>query len=317
MLTLQDILAARERLQGVIHKTPVLTSTHLDELSGNRLFFKCENFQRTGAFKIRGAYNALSQLSADARRRGVVAYSSGNHAQGVALAAKILGLSAKIVMPSDAPDSKVAATRGYGAEIIFYDRYAESREAIAQSIQEKDGRTLIPPFDHDDIIAGQGTIAVEMHEEIGKMDVLLIPVGGGGLIAGNAVAIKALNPATAVYGVEIAGGDDVALSLKAGHRVSVKPFKTLADGIQTLSPGEMTFPIMQKHLSGVLIATEDEMRAALKLVLLRMKILIEPSSAVTVAAVLKNELKWRDKRIGVLLCGGNVDGATLAEILRS
>ena len=313
--TFADIQAAAKRLQGVAHRTPVLTSSFLDNLTGNHLFIKCENFQRAGAFKFRGAYNALAQLPAAQRRYGVVSFSSGNHAQGVALAAKLLGISAKIVMPQDAPAAKLAATRGYGAEVIVYNRYTEDRAAIAREIQEREHRVLIPPFEHPDIIAGQGTCVLELYEQAGTLDILLAPVGGGGLIAGNSIAAHALSPATEVYGVEAEVANDTFLSLQKGERVSIPVPPTIADGMQVTSPGEMTFAIMREHLAGVLLVSEDEIKNAMRVVLERMKILIEPTGAVPVAAALKNERGWRNKRIGIIVSGGNIDLKKLAEIL--
>jgi threonine dehydratase len=313
--TFDDIRAAAVRLNGVAHRTPVLTSSFLDNLAGNRLFFKCENFQRAGAFKFRGAYNALTQLAPEQRRRGVVAYSSGNHAQGVALAAKLLGISAKIVMPNDAPAAKLAATRGYGAEVILYHRYEEDRAAIARDIQQKEQRALIPPFDHPHIIAGQGTIALELLEQVGALDILLAPIGGGGLVSGNAIAAYQLSPTTQIYGVEAEVANDTFLSLQKGERVSIPVPPTIADGMQVTSPGELTFAIMREHLAGVLLVSEEEIKNSVRLVLERMKILIEPTAAVPVAAALKNKLGWRGKRIGIIVSGGTVDMAKLARIL--
>ena len=313
--TFADIQAAAKRLQGVAHRTPVLTSSFLDNLTGNHLFIKCENFQRAGAFKFRGAYNALAQLPAAQRRYGVVSFSSGNHAQGVALAAKLLGISAKIVMPQDAPAAKLAATRGYGAEVIVYNRYTEDRAAIAREIQEQEHRVLIPPFEHPDIIAGQGTCVLELYEQAGTLDILLAPVGGGGLIAGNSIAAHALSPATEVYGVEAEVANDTFLSLQKGERVSIPVPPTIADGMQVTSPGEMTFAIMREHLAGVLLVSEAEIKNAVRVVLERMKILLEPTGAVPVAAALKNERGWRNKRIGIIVSGGNIDLKKLAEIL--
>jgi threonine dehydratase len=310
-----DVQAAASRLQDVAHRTPVLTSNFLDNRTGNQLFFKCENFQRAGAFKFRGAYNALAQLAPEQRRRGVVAFSSGNHAQGVALAAKLLGISAKIVMPNDAPAAKLAATRGYGAEVILYNRYEEDRAAIARAIQEKEQRALVPPFDHPHIIAGQGTISLELFEQVGALDVLLAPIGGGGLISGNCIAVHQISPATQIYGVEAEVANDTYLSLQKGERVSIPVPPTIADGMQVTSPGEITFAIMREHLAGVLLVSEGEIKNAMRLVLERMKILIEPTGAVPVAAALKNQLGWRGRRIGIIVSGGNVDMAKLADVL--
>jgi threonine dehydratase len=313
--TFADIKIAEARLHGVAHRTPVLVSRFLNELTGNQLLLKCENFQCAGAFKFRGAYNALFQLTETQRHHGVVSYSSGNHAQGVALAAKLLGISAKIVMPSDAPAAKLAATRGYGADVILYHRYEEDRAEIARRIQEEEKRALIPPFDHPHIIAGQGTIALELFEQAEALDILLAPVGGGGLIAGNAIAMHHLSPATEIYGVEAEVANDTYLSLQKGERVTIPVPPTIADGMQVTSPGEMTFAIMRQHLAGVLLVSEDEIKKAMRLALERMKILIEPTAAVPVAAALKNELGWRGKRIGIIVSGGNVDMEKLAPLL--
>jgi threonine dehydratase len=316
-VTFVDVECAAERLHDVAHRTPILTSRYIDERCGNQLFLKCENFQRGGSFKFRGAYNLISQLDEDQRDRGVVAFSSGNHAQGVALAAKRLGLSAKIVMPRDAPAAKVAATRDYGAEIITYDRYREDRAAIAQEIQAREGRILVPPFDHPDIIAGQGTAALELCQEIGELDILLAPIGGGGLISGSAIAGHHLFPRLRVVGVEAEVANDTFLSLQAGERVSIPMPPTIADGMQVTSPGEITFRIMQRHLAEILLVSEAEIEAAMRLVLERMKILIEPTSAVPVAAILKNEKGWKNQRLGVIISGGNIDMEKLAAILTS
>jgi threonine dehydratase len=314
-ITFADVEGAAARLDGVAHQTPVATSRFLNERCGNQLFLKCENFQRAGAFKFRGAYNLMSQLGEQARKHGVVAFSSGNHAQGVALAAKLLGISAKIVMPTDAPAAKLAATRGYGAEIIPYDRYREDRAAIAREIQAKEGRTLVPPFDHPKIIAGQGTTALELCHEVRDLDILLAPVGGGGLISGCSIACHHLLPRVKIFGVEAEVANDTFLSLQKGERVSIPVPPTIADGMQVTSPGEITFEIMREHLAGVLLVSEEEIKNAVRLVLERMKILIEPTGAVPVAAALKNERGWHGKRIGIVVSGGNVDVGKLAKIL--
>jgi threonine dehydratase len=301
-----DIQAAAQRLQGVAHRTPVLTSSYLNRLAQNQLYFKCENLQRVGAFKFRGAYNAIAQLNEDERRRGVVAFSSGNHAQGVALAAALLQVSAKIVMPSDAPPAKMLATKSYGAEVIPYDRYKQDRAAIAAEIQQNEHRVLIPPFDHPHVIAGQGTVVVEFYEQTPQLEILLAPVGGGGLISGCALAMHHFSPRAEIYGVEAEAANDTFLSLQKGERVAIPVPQTIADGMQVTSPGEMTFPIMREHLAGVLLVSEEEIKSAMLLVLERMKILIEPTAAVPVAAALKNEKKWKNRQIGIVLSGGNV-----------
>ncbi len=306
ILTCEDIRAAAKRLQGVAHRTPVLTSSYLNHRTRNRLYFKCENFQRVGAFKFRGAYHAISQLQEAERRRGVVAFSSGNHAQGVALAASLLHVSAKIVMPLDAPPAKLQATNSYGAEVVLYDRYQQDRAAIAAEIQKNEQRVLIPPFDHRDVIAGQGTVALEFYEQVPQLEILLAPVGGGGLISGCALALHHLSPQAEIYGVEAEVANDTFLSLQKGERVTIPVPPTIADGMQVTSPGEMTFALMREHLAGVLLVSEAEIKNAMLLVLERMKILIEPTAAVPVAAALKNEKSWKDRHIGVVLSGGNV-----------
>lgn len=317
IVTFAAIQEAAQRLQGVAHRTPVLTSSHLDQLTGNRLYFKCENLQRVGAFKFRGAYNAIAHLSEEEKRRGVVAFSSGNHAQGVALAAALLHVSAKIVMPLDAPPAKLAATRGYGAEVVLYDRYKQDRAAIAKEIQEREGRVLIPPFDHPHVIAGQGTAALEFFEQAPQLEILLTPVGGGGLISGCAIALHQLAPQAEIYGVEAESANDTFLSLQRGERVTIPVPKTIADGMQVTSPGEGTFQIMREHLAGVLLVSEEEIKRAMLLVLERMKILIEPTAAVPVAAALKNEHKWRNRHVGIVVSGGNVGWDMLKQCLET
>ncbi|MGH7496162.1 MAG: threonine/serine dehydratase [bacterium] len=305
-LAFDDIQAASRRLQGVAHRTPVLASSYFNRRTRNTLYFKCENLQRVGAFKFRGAYNAIAQLDEDERRRGVVAFSSGNHAQGVALAAALLHISAKIVMPIDAPPAKLQATTSYGAEVIVYDRYAQDRAAIAAEIQRQERRVLIPPFDHPHVIAGQGTVAWEFYHQAPQLETLLVPVGGGGLVSGCALALHHFSPRAEIYGVEAEAANDTFLSLQRGERVTIPVPPTIADGMQVTSPGELTFPIMREHLAGVLLVSEEEIKNAMLLVLERMKILIEPTAAVPVAAALKNEKKWRDRHLGVVLSGGNV-----------
>ncbi len=305
-LSFDDIQAAAKRLQNVAQRTPVLTSSYLNGLTQNRLYFKCENLQRVGAFKFRGAYNALTQLNAEERRAGVVAFSSGNHAQGVALAASLLQISAKIVMPHDAPPAKLQATKAYGAEVVLYDRYRQDRAAIAVEIQTRERRILIPPFDHAHVIAGQGTAALEFYEQTPQLEILLAPVGGGGLISGCALALHHFSPAAEIFGVEAEAANDTFLSLQKGERVTIPVPQTIADGIQVTSPGEITFAIMREHLAGVLLVSEKEIKDAMLLILERMKILIEPTAAVPVAAALKNEMNWKNRHIGIILSGGNV-----------
>ncbi|MEK7728229.1 MAG: pyridoxal-phosphate dependent enzyme [candidate division KSB1 bacterium] len=317
IITFAAIQEAAQRLAPVAQRTPVLTSSYLDQLTGNRLYFKCENLQRVGAVKFRGAYNAVAQLSADEKQRGVVAFSSGNHAQGVALAAALLQVPAKIVMPLDAPPAKLAATRGYGSEVVLYDRYKEDRAAIARDIQSREGRVLIPPYDHHAVIAGQGTAALEFYEQTPQLEILLAPVGGGGLISGCAIALHHLSPRAEVFGVEAESANDTYLSLQRNERVTIPVPKTIADGMQVTSPGEVTFEIMREHLAGVLLVSEEEIKRALLLVLERMKILIEPTAAVPVAAALKNEKGWRDRHIGIIVSGGNVGWDMLKQCLET
>lgn len=315
-LTLEEVEAAAQRLEGRIHRTPVITNRSLDEATGYSVFLKCENLQRAGAFKIRGALNKLLSLSPGERSRGVVAFSSGNHAQGVALAARMTGASAMILMPTDAPALKLAATRGYGAEVVFYDRQTEDREARARELVEKTGRILVPPYDDYAIMAGQGTAALELLSDAPKLDGLLTPVGGGGLMAGSSTVARTLLPEMKVYGVEAESANDTWLSLAKGERVSIPPPPTIADGIRNLSPGALTFPILQRNLTGVLLVSEEDIREAVRFLLLRAKLLVEPTGAVPVAALLAGKLPLpKGARVGLVLSGGNVDRDTLAEIL--
>ncbi len=315
-ITIDDVREAARRLKGHIHRTPVITSRSFDEASGRRVFFKCENLQRAGAFKIRGALNKLLTLTEEERQRGVVGFSSGNHAQGVALAAKLTGASAIILMPTDAPALKVAATRGYGAEVIFYDRQTEDREARARDLVARTGRVLVPPYDDPAIMAGQGTAALELLEEAPDLEALLAPMGGGGLMAGCSTVAKALRPAMKIYGVEADTANDTFLSFKKGERVSIAPPPTIADGIRNLSPGALTFPINKQNVTDVLLVSDQEIEEAVRFLLLRAKLLVEPTGAVPAAALLAGKLPLpRGSRVGVVLSGGNIDPALLAEIL--
>ena len=314
IIAYQDVLAARERLRGVAHVTPLARSRTLDAQIGRAALLKCENLQRGGAFKFRGAYNTISQLPDDARRRGVLAFSSGNHAQGVALAAQLLGAPAAICMPNDAPAVKVAATRGYGAEVIFYDRLRDDREAFARAIAEQRGMSLVPPYDDARIMAGAGTAALELAEQAPELDAVLVPIGGGGLIAGSAVALHGANPAIAVLGVEPADGDDTLRSLRAGERVRVPPPATLADGLRVVTPGALTFPVVQRHVADILTVTDDEIREALRFALLRLKLVIEPSGAVPLAALLAGRVPAHYRRVGMIISGGNIDPPVLASL---
>ncbi len=314
-VTVADVRRAAERLRGVAHRTPVVTSATLDERTGARVFLKCENVQRMGAFKFRGAYNRIAALSPDERARGVVAFSSGNHAQGVALAARLLGAPATIVMPEDAPASKLAATRGYGAEVILYDRRTMNRGAIAQGLARERGATLVPPYDDPYVIAGQGTVALEFCEEVNDLDVLLVPVGGGGLLSGCALAATAARPMIAIYGVEPEAGDDFAQSFARGERVEIPVPDTIADGQQTTQPGELTFPIVRRLCAGILTVSDDEIRDAMRFAFERLKLVLEPSGACALAALLAGKRAVGAQRVGVVLSGGNVDPARYAAIL--
>ncbi len=315
MLTFDDILAARERLRGIAHRTPVFTSQQFNEQAGCEVFFKAENLQRAGAFKFRGAYNKISSLSNDERRNGVLAYSSGNHAQAVALSAKLFGIPVVILMPSDAPQIKVNATRGYGAEVIFYDRYHESREEVGGRVCQERGMMLVPPFDDDKIMAGQGTVALELLEEVPELDALVVCSSGCGLLAGCATAAKHLRPEIRVFGVEPEAGNDTWLSFRKGARVAIPVPHTIADGLQQSSPGKLTFPIVQKLVADILLVSDNEMIETLRFILERMKVLVEPSGAAAAAAVRHHKADFAGQRVGVTLSGGNVDLAKLADYL--
>jgi threonine dehydratase len=315
MLTFNDILAAQERLRGVAHRTPVLTSRQFNDQAGCEVYFKAENLQRAGAFKFRGAYNKIASLTNDERRNGVLAYSSGNHAQAVALSAKLFHIPAVIVMPSDAPQIKVNATRGYGAEVVFYDRYAESREAVGTQICRARGMLLVPPFDDYKIMAGQGTAALELLEEVPELDVLLTPCSGCGLLSGCATAAKHLRPNIRLFGVEPEAGNDTWQSFRRGERVEIPVPHTIADGLQQSSPGQLTFPIVQNLVADILLVSDNEMIETLRFLLERMKVLVEPSGAVAAAAVRHRKVDLAGQRVGVILSGGNVDLARLAEYL--
>ncbi|MBI2160115.1 MAG: pyridoxal-phosphate dependent enzyme [Candidatus Rokubacteria bacterium] len=317
-LTLDDVHAAARRLRGRIHRTPVIACQSFDDASGYRVFFKCENLQRAGAFKIRGALNKLLTLAPAARARGVVAYSSGNHAQGVALAARMVGTSAVICMPTDAPALKLEATKNYGAEVVFYDRQKDDRAAVARKIVEETGRVLVPPYDDYAIMAGQGTAALELFQEVPSLDVLLTPVGGGGLMAGCSTVAKSLFPGIAVIGVEADTANDTYLSLQKGERVTIPPPPTIADGIRVTSPGALTFPILQKNLTDMSLVNDAEIVVAVRFLALRARLVVEPTGAVGAAAVLAGKLPVaRGARVGVVLSGGNIDPALLVEILQA
>ena len=317
-LTLDDVRAAARRLGARIHRTPVISSQSFDDASGFHVFFKCENLQRAGAFKIRGALNKLLTLTAAERERGVVAFSSGNHAQGVALAARMLGTTAIICMPKDAPALKLEATRNYGAEIVFYDRHTDDREQVARGVVERTGRVLVPPYDDPAIMAGQGTAGLEFLEDVPSLDALLTPVGGGGLMAGCSTVARALFPGVQIFGVETDTANDTYLSLRKGERVTIPPPPTIADGIRLTTPGALTFPILQRNLTDIVLVSDDEVRAAVRYLALRARIVVEPTGAVPAAAVLAGRLPLsRGARVGVVLSGGNIDPSLLIDILKA
>ncbi|MDE2371428.1 MAG: threo-3-hydroxy-L-aspartate ammonia-lyase [Burkholderiales bacterium] len=318
-----DVAAAAERLRGVAHRTPVLRSRETDARCGAQVHFKCENFQRMGAFKFRGAYNALAQFTAEQRRAGVISYSSGNHAQAIALAARLLGMPSLIVMPQDAPAAKVAATRGYqagcaGSEVVLYDRYTEDREALGARLAAERGMTLIPPYDHPHVMAGQGTAAAELIEQTasaGPLDLLLVCVGGGGLIAGCAVAAHHLAPGIRVIGVEPEAGNDTQLSLARGEIVHIDTPRTIADGAQTQHSGRLTFPVIQRLVEAIVTVTDAQLAATMAFFAERMKIVVEPTGCLAAAALLHGAVAARGLRVGVIVSGGNVDLARYAALL--
>ncbi|MFI5495043.1 pyridoxal-phosphate dependent enzyme [Actinoplanes sp. NPDC051859] len=314
MITLSDVRDAAERLRGVAHRTPVLRSRTLDALVGAEVFIKCENFQRVGAFKFRGAYNACSRLSREQLDRGIAAYSSGNHAQAVALAARELGSSAVILMPEDTPASKVAAAEGYGAEVRTYDRYTGDRVALGAALAAERGVTLIPPYEHPHVMAGQGTAALELIEEVGELDALVVPVGGGGLMAGSATAAKALQPTIRMVGVEPEDGDDTRRSLAAGERVSVPVPRTIADGQAAAIPGELTFAVNRRLVDEIALVNDHHIRDAMGFAFERMRIVVEPSGATGIAALLAGRTRITG-RVGVIVSGGNIDTARFNEVL--
>ncbi|WP_321957823.1 threo-3-hydroxy-L-aspartate ammonia-lyase [Burkholderia cenocepacia] len=305
--TYDDVAAAAARLEGHAHRTPVMTSRTIDDALGAQVFFKCENLQRMGAFKFRGAFNALSRFDAEQRRHGVVAFSSGNHAQAVALSARILGIPATIVMPQDAPAAKMAATRGYGGNVVTYDRYTEDREQIGRDLAEKHGLTLVPPYDHPDVIAGQGTAAKELFDEVGPLDAVFTPLGGGGLLSGTALATRALSPHAKLYGVEPEAGNDAQQSFRSGTIVHIDTPRTIADGAQTQHLGNLTFPILRRDVDDILTATDAELVDCMRFFATRMKIVVEPTGCLSFAAVRRMKDALQGKRVGVVISGGNVD----------
>ncbi|MCJ7853037.1 threo-3-hydroxy-L-aspartate ammonia-lyase [Pseudomonas monteilii] len=305
--TYQDVIEASERLEGAANITPVLTSRTINAEVGAEVFFKCENYQRTGSFKFRGAYNSLAKFTAEQRESGVVAFSSGNHAQGIALAASILKIPATIVMPTDAPAAKVAATKGYGAEVIFYDRYTEDREAIGRSLAAKHGMTLIPSYDHPDVLAGQGTAAKELFESVGELDVLFAGLGGGGMLSGTTLSTRALSPACTLIGVEPEAGNDGQRSFNSGEIVHIDTPDTIADGAQTQHLGNYTFPIILNGVNRIETVTDAELVEAMKFFAQRMKMVVEPTGCLGLAAVRKFKDELKGKRVGVIITGGNID----------
>ncbi|MEU9477895.1 threo-3-hydroxy-L-aspartate ammonia-lyase [Streptomyces sp. NPDC048191] len=314
-VTFDDVRAAAARLDGIAHRTPVLTSRTLNALVGAEVFIKCENFQRVGAFKFRGAYNAAAQLSPDQLARGIAAYSSGNHAQATALAARELGTGAVILMPEDAPRLKREATAGYGAEIVTYDRYTEDRTALGEALAEDRGLALIPPYDHPHVIAGQGTAALELLDETGPLDALVVPVGGGGLIAGSATAAKAVHPGIRIIGVEPEEGDDTKRSLESGSRVTLPVPRTIADGQALPTPGEITFEINRRLVDAIALVSDAEIVTAMRFAFERLKIVLEPSGATGLAALLAGRIDSLPPRIGIIASGGNIDAQRFAELL--
>lgn len=313
--TFEDVSAASQRIKGHAHKTPVMTSRTVDEEFRAQVFFKCENLQRMGAFKFRGAFNALSKFSPDQRKAGVVAFSSGNHAQAIALSARLLGIPATIVMPHDAPTAKVAATKGYGGNVVIYDRYKEDREKIGRDLAEKHGLTLIPPYDHPDVLSGQGTAAKELFEEVGPLDVFFVPLGGGGLLSGCALATRALAPDCKLYGVEPEAGNDGQRSFRTGNIVHIDTPKTIADGAQTQHLGDVTFPIILRDVNDILTASDAELVDCMAFMATRMKLIVEPTGCLGFAAARQMKAELKGKRIGALVSGGNVDMARFASLL--
>ena len=303
----EDVLAASRRIEGYAHRTPVMTSRTIDREMGAQLFFKCENLQRMGAFKFRGAFNALSKFDAGQRRAGVVTFSSGNHAQAIALSAALLGMASTIVMPNDAPASKVAATRGYGGQLVLYDRYSEDREEISRTLAEDQGLTLIPPYDHPDVIAGQGTAAKELFEEVGALDALFVCLGGGGLLSGSALATRALAPQCKLYGVEPEAGNDGQQSFRSGAIVHIDTPTTIADGAQTQHLGAYTFAIIRRDVDDIRTASDRQLIDCMRFFAARMKLIVEPTGCLGLAAAREMKTQLQGQRIGIILSGGNVD----------
>ena len=313
--TYADVVAAAARLEGHAHRTPVLQSRTVNEEFGAEVFFKCENLQRMGAFKFRGAFNALSRFDENQRRAGVLAFSSGNHAQAIALSGRLLGIKATIIMPSDAPASKVAATQGYGGKVVFYDRYTQDREQLSRELASKEGLTLIPPFDHPDVIAGQGTAAKELFDEVGPLNSFFVCLGGGGLLSGSALATRVLSPDCKLYGVEPEAGNDGQQSFRSGSIVTIATPKTIADGAQTAALGHLTFPIIRRDVNDVLTVSDTQLVDAMRFMASRMKIVVEPTGCLGFAAAREMKASLRGQRVGVLISGGNIDLTRFCELL--
>lgn len=314
-ITYAAVEVAAARIKAFAHRTPVLTSRSANEAAEAELYFKCENFQRVGAFKFRGAYNAIAALSGAQRERGVVTFSSGNHAQAIALAGRLQKVSTTIIMPSDAPEIKVLATKGYGGEVIFYDRYTESREEIGARLAGERGLSLIPPYDHLDVIAGQGTVAKELIEETGPLDVLFVPLGGGGLLAGSALSARALSPKCRIIGVEPEAGNDGQQSFRAGHVIEIPVPRSIADGAIVTHVGAHNFPIIQRNVDDIVTVRDDALVAAMKFFAERMKIVVEPTGCLGAAAVMSKAFHQKGEKIGIILSGGNVDLARYAKFI--
>lgn len=314
-ISFADVQSAAEQIKGVANRTPVVTSSTFNEVAGCQVYFKCENMQRIGAFKFRGAYNALSRLSDAEKASGVVTHSSGNHAQGIALAAKLLGIAAVIAMPDDAPASKLAATRGYGAEVVLYDRHIQDRADVSDRLVWERGLTFVHPYDHPHIMAGQGTAALELLEDVPDLDVLITPVGGGGLLSGCATAAKAINPKIRIFGVETEASNDWWQSFKTGERVKIAPPDTIADGMRTQQPGALTFPVVRQAVEQILLVSDDQVVETLKFLLFRMKVLAEPTGAVAPAALFHRVIDFSaETKVGIIISGGNIDAALLAQL---
>ena len=316
MVTFGDVVQAAERLRGVVHRTPVATSRTLDERLGATLFLKCENLQRVGAFKFRGAYNAIARLSPEERARGVLTYSSGNHAQAIALASRLLGVSATIVMPENAPTAKRRATEGYGASIVPYDPAKERREDVAERLRQEGNPALVPPYDHADVIAGQGTAARELIEDVGELDLLLVPCGGGGLLSGSALSARGLSAGCRVIGVEPEAGDDATRSFRTGVLHTVHNPQTIADGARTPYLGKLTFPLVLENVDDMVTVADDDLVRAMRFVWERMKLVVEPTGVLGLAAAMHGKVDVAGRRVGVILSGGNVDLAYALELFK-